>query len=188
MITLKSSHVVEAVGHLIQKFRGKVKTEAFVTILASQIQDLENALFGIIAITDLDTVTGIQLDVLGKILNQPRNGQSDETYRLFLRARILVNISTGTVEEILSILSILLPSIPTMDMLEPPYTDPAHFEINVTSPEFSNLDAFVISTMALLAKSPAIGGIIFTRQTPAFRFDTVGGGFGQGNILSLAVD
>lgn len=188
MINLKSTHASEIVGHLIQKFRGKVKIEALAKILGNQIQDLENAIFQIIAITDLGTVTGIQLDLLGKIVNQPRNGQVDETYRLFLRARILVNVSKGTVEEIIAILTLLISGSPTIEFIEPPDTDPASFQITVTSALPADADGFVISTMAIQARSPGIGGTIFTRRSPTFRFDTVGGGFGQGNFLSLVVD
>lgn len=183
MIKLKTTHANDMVARLLQRFRGKPKLEAFIHLLGRQVQDLENALLGIVAITDLGSVTGVQLDVLGKILQQARNGQDDDTYRLFLRARILVNASQGTVEEVLAVLVLLVPGA-TLVLTE---TDPAAFEVAVTSPVPDLADMVVISRLVLEAKSAGIKASIFSYSEPVFRFDTPGGGFGQGNFLSLGV-
>lgn len=195
MITQKLTHAAEAVAHLVQQFRGKPKIEAFVSLIGRQIQDLENALFSIVSTTDINTVTGTQLDVIGLLVSQPRNGHSDDVYRLFLRARILVNSSRGSVDEIIAILALLIGSNPVISLIEPPDSptildtdlDPATFEIDVTSDLPAGVDGVVVSLMALEAKSTGIRGLISFHNAPAFRFDTAGAGFDQGNALASTV-
>lgn len=48
-----------------------------------------------------------RLDVLGEILNFPRNGLDDETYRIWLSIAILLNDSCGTFNDIYKILHAL---------------------------------------------------------------------------------
>jgi hypothetical protein len=56
----------------------------------------------------IDAGVGVQLDVIGRIVGEPRQGRSDEEYRPFLRARILVNRSSGLTEQIITIVSVVL--------------------------------------------------------------------------------
>lgn len=53
------------------------------------------------------TAEGVQLDVLGKIVGQERGTRTDDEYRLWILARILVNRSNGRIEELINILTTL---------------------------------------------------------------------------------
>ncbi len=72
------------------------------SILAS-VQDLEDQIFAMLAGRELNTAVGAQLDALGNILGMKRDGRVDETYRLRLRVQVLINLSSGTVPDLLAI-------------------------------------------------------------------------------------
>jgi hypothetical protein len=56
---------------------------------------------------DLENVEGHFLDRLGKILAEPRNGNDDELYRLFLRLRTMLNTTNGTVNDVIKAIKFL---------------------------------------------------------------------------------
>jgi hypothetical protein len=56
---------------------------------------------------DVSTAIGVQLDLLGRIVGEPRNGRTDDQYRIWIQAKIRVNRSSGTIEDLIDIFSIL---------------------------------------------------------------------------------
>lgn len=72
------------------------------------IQDLENAMQQVLIKRGVDTAIGYQLDVIGKIVGQARNGLDDDTYRRYVRARIRVHNSTGTVEDAIRVSDLII--------------------------------------------------------------------------------
>lgn len=100
-LTKTTNHVAEALDHLAEQFKGKSKIEAFLTAFASQIQDLEDAGFEMYLDRWIATSEGIQLDGLGAIVGEDREGRGDEEYRLAILAQIQINFSEATPEDIL---------------------------------------------------------------------------------------
>ena len=82
--------------------------EKLLLILISQFQDLENALIQLLNYRSIDTATGVQLDTIGKIVGQERNGLDDETYRRYCRARIAANRSSGTTNELIKVIGLIV--------------------------------------------------------------------------------
>ena len=80
------------------------------TILAPQFQDLEDSGQSLFTLTDIDASEGVNLDVIGRVVGQLRLGLDDPTYRLLLKARVLANKSSGTVNQIIGVLTQLLGS------------------------------------------------------------------------------
>ena len=76
----------------------------------------------------LDTAVGVQLDVIGRIVGQDRGTFDEDTYRTFLQGRILVNRSSGTVDQMIELVNTLLPDGASMVVRE---YYPAAFEIEV---------------------------------------------------------
>lgn len=105
----KTTHAAEARDHLLEQFKKKERIRAVLDAFSVQIQDLERVFFDLLENRWIDTATGAQLDGLGAIVGEPRQGRNDEDYRLAIRARVLINKSSGTVPELLAILSLLLP-------------------------------------------------------------------------------
>lgn len=90
-----------------------------------QYNELEQAFFDILNNVWLDTAVGIQLDVLGEILDVPRAGKDDASYRTLLELKTRVNRSYGQVNLILDAVKILYQA--TTALYIPNY--PAGFEI-----------------------------------------------------------
>jgi hypothetical protein len=56
---------------------------------------------------DLDTVKGVLLDRIGKILQESRLGNDDELYRKYLRLRVLLNTADGSLNNIIQIMKFI---------------------------------------------------------------------------------
>jgi len=91
---------------LPDQFRDSVNLRALFEIRAAQAQDLEDAMFEVRDNYWLDTATGVQLDVIGDILNRPRDGRTDEEYRTYLK-NIGTSILSGTPGEIITALQVI---------------------------------------------------------------------------------
>jgi len=108
MIDQITDHAAQAKARLLFQYQGKINIEALLDSLGGQqIQDLENILFDICSRLDIDNSEGIQLDNIGTIVGQPRNGQNDATYKLFLKAKAGVNVSEGDINRVLSVWKII---------------------------------------------------------------------------------
>lgn len=82
--------------------------EAITTVYLQIFQDIESAVYATYQSRLLDQATGAQLDLLGKIVGQPRGNFSDTDYRPLIRARILVNRSDGTSRAITEIVAAMI--------------------------------------------------------------------------------
>jgi len=102
-ITKNDIHVEDALANRIEQFKNKEDFASSISIYVKQVQDLEDALFQVLLDTTLDLSIGQQLDNLGEIVGEKRLSRTDEAYRQALRVRILINKSSGTIEQILEI-------------------------------------------------------------------------------------
>jgi hypothetical protein len=74
----------------------KPRMEALLVIYLDQLQQAEDAAWQLATLRFPDTAEGVQLDVLGEIVGQPRNGLEDVDYAPLIRGRIQANRSDGT--------------------------------------------------------------------------------------------
>lgn len=72
------------------------------------LQDVENALMQCLTERSVDNATGINLDVIGKLVGESRHGLEDDDYRRCVRARIAANRSSGTVEDMLKVARLII--------------------------------------------------------------------------------
>jgi hypothetical protein len=84
------------------------RLETLLTILMAPIQRFENACIQLLTQRTLTTAVGAQLDVLGAIVGQARQGQIDSVYSQYIAARILVNRATGKRQDLIGIASAIL--------------------------------------------------------------------------------
>lgn len=90
---------------LYEQFKGKPNWIALVDrVWAPQMDQLEAAAQSLLTLPSIDDSSGFQLDVIGKIVGQPRAGLDDPTYRLILRGKIRANRSQGTPEDLYAVL------------------------------------------------------------------------------------
>ena len=97
------NHIEEARARLIGQYKNKSKLEGFIESLVKQIKDLEDAGHNLYGLLDIDNSIGTQLDKIGEIVGQPRQGLTDSEYRIFLNAKIGINISQGEIPRVIDI-------------------------------------------------------------------------------------
>lgn len=97
------NHVGLMLARMPSQFRDKPRIRALIQALALGVQCLEDDMFGVLISTPLDVATGDALNQWGALVGEPRGGLSDEDYRVFIDARVLVNISEGTPDELIEI-------------------------------------------------------------------------------------
>lgn len=96
---------------ILPQFKNSPRLKEFVKALISPAQQSLDGVNQINSAYDLRTAVGQQLDVLGTLLNTPRNNRYDEDYRAVLKGRILVNNATGSASNFISLLKLALGDI-----------------------------------------------------------------------------
>ena len=96
----------ESKNLLIEQYKNADNLKSILSAKSAQANSLEQAIFEVRDLIYLDTATGKQLDILGKIWDVPRMGMADEQYRDAIQRKIALKIS-GTIPEIINILKSL---------------------------------------------------------------------------------
>ncbi len=117
-ISHTTDHLEVAQDWIAEYLRSATNFQALLEIFMSQIQDLEDASWEILRSRLLvwkdgaeaggDTVadaTDAQLDMIGELVGEAREGREDEAYADAIRFRVRVNSSSGTPEDLLYVLS-----------------------------------------------------------------------------------
>lgn len=98
----------DAQALLTHQLRDKTVLDALIAADAAQSQAIEDAAAQLRARLDIDSQVGVQLDKIGALVGEPRQGRQDAEYRLWLKARIRVNRSSGSPKDLYAIAYILL--------------------------------------------------------------------------------
>lgn len=83
------------------------------------VQTLEDSMQIVRSARSIDSSYAFVLDLIGKIVGQPRNGATDAVYRRFLRARVLVNRSDTTGDVLIRIAQAVLDDLGARVLVEP---------------------------------------------------------------------
>jgi len=180
-VTQISDHAQAAKDRLLFQYKGKVNIEALLDSLGGQqIQDLENILFDLNSRLDIENSEGVQLDNIGLIVGQPRNGQDDVTYRLFLRAKAGRNVSEGDIERVLSVWKIITGG--TVVQLFESYPAEVELSSDIPVPDALASDAFALMQDVVSAGVRVTSSIISPED--AFGFDLSVGTLGFDTLFS----
>lgn len=106
---MKTANHLLMVELLIDQYRSDSSLRGYIAAQLQQSQEIEEASQEVAKSRDIDQAVGVSLDVIGILVGQQRNGQTDDVYRVFLKARILVNVGNGRGEEILDLLTQTVP-------------------------------------------------------------------------------
>lgn len=161
-ITLNTQHVPIGLGRLIMQFKGKPRMEALLAAFLWEGQKVENALYSLLTRKlDDPNLAGESMDVIGRIVGQARQGQSDADYLPYLRARIKTNLSDGRLETILSILVFLIGTSTPIVVRE--YTKALELEVdNMTANAYA-----IWSQFLRFAKDPGTSLALIFSKVPA---------------------
>lgn len=171
-----NNHTEQALSRLITAYKDKPEFNKFMAILVSDIQDIENALEAFYTIFDIDNSVGKQLDNIGIFIGQPRNAASDEEYRTFLKAKIAINIGSGTIDDILIAWSTIIPN-GNIELVE---NFPAEIELHTDAILTPEQWDFIKKFDSILVGGVRLGNIVNYDETNAFAF--------AGELVKDAID
>lgn len=104
VVPIITTHNQDAKNRLLEQYKKEPGIEGLIeSYFGNQIQDLEDVLQLFFDRLNIDISEGVQLDGIGKIVNQDRLGLTDELYRLFLKGRIGANVSEGDIERLIEV-------------------------------------------------------------------------------------
>ena len=118
-----------AIDRLLQQDKERKSSQKLVTAFVSEIQNIEDSMFDVYSYRGIYTAIGAQLDIVGKIVGETRNGKNDTSYRIAILARIKLNVSAGEPNSIIDAIKQLMS--PTMISFTEPY--PAFFTVFIQS-------------------------------------------------------
>lgn len=94
--------VKEAKALLIEQFKRLPNVNSLVDIFVKPIQEIENTAAELYKMRSIATAAGVQLDGIGEIVGEPRNGLLDNEYRSLILTKIFLNASCGQAEFIIT--------------------------------------------------------------------------------------
>lgn len=104
MIIQITDHILAAQNRLIQQYKDSTNLKGLIEdLFGTQVQEIENVFWDLLSRLDINTMVGRQLDNIGSIVGQARNGQTDIVYRLFIQAKIGVNVSESEASRIIDV-------------------------------------------------------------------------------------
>lgn len=156
-----------------------------ITALLEESQNIENALQQLFTQRGIDAAFGDQLDALGRIAGQPRNGLDDDTYRRYVRARIMVHRSTGTINDVINVANLILYDNAAFYLLERLGT--ASYVLRISSTSIT--DDLAVILLAFVQKATSAGvrvQIEYSTLNPSawFQWDVEGKGWDQGAFIN----
>ena len=162
----------------ISQYQGRPRLLAWILSYIKRCQELENAAWDVILKRMIDNAENAQLDTIGKIVGQQRNGQLDAVYRVYITARIRINRSHGHATDIIEVLQLVeaalfsysefTPCTAWVEYLHPPTTDPAILVALAKLAAPSGVQLFLV-------ESADEGGLEFGDDTIGGELDSVHG-------------
>lgn len=144
-----STHVRDGLGLLLGQYKGRPRLAALISSYLRRVQELEDAAWDVRVKRFVDDAADAQLDAIGRIVGEQRLGRDDATFRLFILARIRVNMSFGHADDVIDVLNV----VETADFVLHEYYPATMFA------EYSDdltVDAVVLIEIARMAKSAGV--------------------------------
>jgi len=121
----------ESLSLLLAQYQESTRLQDLICSYIERIQELETTAVDMSEdIISLDTAEGVQLDLLGRLVGEARDGRLDAAYRLALRVRVLINISNGRIDELIEIVRLFEGTSTTGD-IDIQELQPARLEVRV---------------------------------------------------------
>ena len=103
-----TNHEEQALAKRLEQWIDKPNLESAIKSLVGGYQEIETMFCDLNEKRiDINNSEGEQLDQIGTIVGQTRQGLTDEFYRILLLAKIAINVSNGEPERIISIAKLL---------------------------------------------------------------------------------
>lgn len=106
VLTQETEHFHQALLKLIGPFWGKPRIAALLRAMLQRVQELEDVAWDVMTRYTVDEADTARLDVIGRVVGQPRFWGDDDTYRWVIRAKIRANRSRGLVDDIIQVIQL----------------------------------------------------------------------------------
>lgn len=105
-------HTTLALSRLIERWKAEAHPNlaALLASYTDQIQELEGVVWDVIVARLPDYAEGAQLDALGRLVGQRREGLGDAAYRAHIKARVRTNQSFGRSQDVIAMLKLITAS------------------------------------------------------------------------------
>lgn len=102
--------VQQGKDRLVTQWNEKVVVQGLIKSYMENIQTVEDIYQQLLDERSVFTAIGDQLDVIGSIVGEDRNGKADEPYREAILNRIAINTANGTPEKVIEIIRLITDS------------------------------------------------------------------------------
>lgn len=102
-----TDHEEQAYGLLLDQYAEKPRIAALLASYTQEVQELEDAIWGVRIGRFLDNAEGAQLDVIGKLVDEPRNDRPDNIYKVLIAGKIRVNWSHGHPDDVIAVVRLV---------------------------------------------------------------------------------
>lgn len=150
--TGSSRHFFEALPKLVSAFWGKPRIAALLQAYVQRVQELEDATWAVMDRYTVAVADTTRLDILGRVVGQPRFWSNDEIYRSVIRGKIRANRSRGLTDDIVDVVQCVTP---TSDPVHVAHYSPATMFVWPEAPIDAATD--LIALKFLLPKTRAAG-------------------------------
>ena len=110
------THAADALSQLARQYQNGPQIMAASMGQGTRAQTIETALWQVYSTLGISpnaagftVATGAQLDLFGKLVNQPRGPLNDADYTTLLRATIKLLLCSGTIPDLITIFALMLP-------------------------------------------------------------------------------
>src|SRR5690606_29928755 len=152
-----------------------------------------DALYAVQFVRDVAGASGAQLDEIGAVVGQPREGRDDATYRRWIHARMLINRGAGELETLIQAMRL------TLDAENPRAVEsyPARVHLHTDGLSITDAEAADVLRMLRGARAAGVRLVLYYEPHPLPETFTFNGteeqGFGDsadptaGGTLSAAI-
>lgn len=154
-IVFRPNHTDEALELFLEHLKDSEKAKQWLSVFTDQAQELEDALFPLIAARNIAVATGQRLDGIGQILVEPRKGRSDENYRIGLYTKILVLRSSGIPADYIRLTELVLQDDAAVTVLREHFPHAATIDVTdqtITCEQARQLNIYVHQIRAATIK------------------------------------
>lgn len=179
-------HIDAAVDRLAQQYRELPNITGLLTATCEQMQDADDTARTLSTMLDPDASVGAQLDKLGGVIGEARQGFDDGSYAQHIKARIFLNRSSGTIPELLTMFNFILGDGYPLVLTE---YFPASFLLNVDGALDPTTAAYLLSFLRAGKPAGVRAFLEWSSVSPTETFtflDGGGAGFDDGIFASVS--
>ncbi len=173
MLTEITDYVSRAKARILTQYKELTVLTGLISELVLLVQELEGALFDVTEQTAIPTATGFWLDRIGVTVGEERGGEGDVLYRRYISARIRANISEGTLEDVIAVITAWYgATFPTLILTEP---GRANLLVDLDSPAVTTAQVARLVKLLRDTRSAGVGGQVLYQlraSTNVFRFSS----------------